>query len=46
MTIDATCNWWGSADIPTIASKIYDNVDNFDNAPVVIYVPVLEIIPY
>jgi len=40
ITINAADNWWGSTDLVTIKSKIYDNTDNPSYAPVVNITPI------
>lgn len=43
--IDVTNNWWGTANVPTIVSKIYDNTDAPTYSPVADYVPYLSAAP-
>lgn len=39
VTLDATNNWWGTTDVPTIVSKMYDNIDMSTSAPIAQFVP-------
>jgi hypothetical protein len=45
VTLDMTGNWWGTTDIPTITTHIYDNSDGNSYAPLVNFLPMLNIAP-
>jgi parallel beta-helix repeat protein len=42
VSVTATNNWWGTTDVPTIVSKIYDNIDARTSAPFANFVPFLD----
>ena len=42
VVLDASGNWWGSTDLSTIASKIYDYTNSPTNSPVVQFTPILD----